>query len=101
MGGVRHVMPRTYIAFLVGSLALVGIPPFSGFFSKDPIIASALASGGYGVALGVAALLGALLTGIYTFRLLFIVFLGNRRRSSSTRATRHAERPSMARGRGR
>jgi NADH-quinone oxidoreductase subunit L len=76
MGGVRRLMPRTYIAFLAGSLALVGIPPLSGFFSKDSILASALASGGYGVVLFVAGLVGALLTGIYTFRLLFIVFLG-------------------------
>ncbi len=76
MGGVRKVMPRTYLAFLVGSLALVGIPPLSGFFSKDSILAAALASGSYGVALFVAGLLGALLTGIYTFRLFFVVFLG-------------------------
>jgi NADH-quinone oxidoreductase subunit L len=76
MGGVRRVLPRTYIAFLIGCLALVGMPPLSGFFSKDSIIASALASGGYGAVLGVAALLGTFLTGLYTFRLLFIVFLG-------------------------
>jgi NADH-quinone oxidoreductase subunit L len=76
MGGLRRTMPRTYIAFLVGSLALVGIPPLSGFFSKDSILASALASGGYGQLLFAAGLVGALLTGIYTFRLLFIVFLG-------------------------
>ncbi|HUH15196.1 MAG TPA: NADH-quinone oxidoreductase subunit L [Gaiellaceae bacterium] len=76
MGGVRHAMPRTFAAFLVGSLALVGIPPLSGFFSKDSILASALASGGYGQLLFAAGLLGALLTGLYTFRLLFIVFLG-------------------------
>jgi NADH-quinone oxidoreductase subunit L len=76
MGGVRHVMPKTFIAFLVGSLALVGIPPLSGFFSKDSILASALDSGGYGQLLYVAGLAGALLTGIYAFRLLFIVFLG-------------------------
>jgi NADH-quinone oxidoreductase subunit L len=76
MSGVRNVLPKTYVAFLVGSLALVGIPPLSGFFSKDSIIASALASGGYGMVLGVAALLGTFLTGLYTFRLLFIVFLG-------------------------
>jgi len=76
MGGLRHAMPRTYIAFLVGSLALVGIPPLSGFFSKDSILASALASGGYGQLLFAAGLAGALLTGIYTFRLLFLVFLG-------------------------
>jgi NADH-quinone oxidoreductase subunit L len=76
MGGLRGTMPRTYIAFLIGSLALVGIPPLSGFFSKDSILASALASGGYGQLLFGAGLVGALLTGIYTFRLLFIVFLG-------------------------
>mgnify|MGYP000212147305 CR=1 FL=1 len=76
MGGLRRVMPRTYAAFLVGSLALVGIPPLSGFFSKDSILASALASGGYGQVLFVAGLVGAFLTGLYTFRLLFVVFFG-------------------------
>ena len=76
MGGLRRVLPRTYVAFLVGSLALVGIPPLAGFFSKDSILASALASGGYGQLLFVGGLVGTLLTGIYTFRLLFIVFLG-------------------------
>ena len=69
-------MPKTYLAFLIGSLALVGIPPLSGFFSKDAILASALASGGYGQFLFVVGLVGALLTGLYTFRLLFLVFLG-------------------------
>jgi NADH-quinone oxidoreductase subunit L len=76
MGGVRGPMPKTYIAFLIGSLALVGIPPLSGFFSKDSILASALASGGYGQVLFVIGLIGTLLTGIYAFRLLFVVFLG-------------------------
>ena len=76
MGGLRRVLPRTYLAFLVGSLALVGMPPLSGFFSKDSILASALASGRYGQLLFVGGLTGTLLTGIYTFRLFFIVFLG-------------------------
>ena len=76
MGGLRHALPKTYLAFLIGSLALVGIPPLSGFFSKDSILASALASGGYGEILFVAGLAGALLTGLYTFRLFFVVFLG-------------------------
>ena len=76
MGGLRGSMPKTYIAFLIGSLALVGIPPLSGFFSKDSIIASSLASGGYGQVLFAACLVGALLTGLYTFRLFFIVFRG-------------------------
>ena len=62
--------------FLIGSLALVGIPPFAGFFSKDAILASALARGGYGWVLFVVGLIGALLTGLYTFRLFFLVFLG-------------------------
>ena len=45
MGGLRRLMPFTYVAFLVGALALVGVPPFSGFFSKDPILANALDAG--------------------------------------------------------
>jgi NADH-quinone oxidoreductase subunit L len=76
MGGLRGVMPRTGLAFLIGSLALVGIPPLSGFFSKDSILASALAAGTYGQILFVAGLAGTLLTGIYAFRLYFRVFLG-------------------------
>ena len=46
MGGLAALMPYTYGVFLIGALSLVGIPPFAGFFSKDPIIASALARGG-------------------------------------------------------
>jgi NADH-quinone oxidoreductase subunit L len=87
MGGLKRVLPRTYLAFLVGSLALVGIPPLSGFFSKDAILASALASGWYGQVLFVGGLLGAFLTGLYTFRLLFVVFLGE----PSELVRRHSE----------
>jgi NADH-quinone oxidoreductase subunit L len=77
MGGLRTAMPRTHAAFLVGTLALVGIPIFSGFWSKDGIISSALATGGtLGWTLYVAALAGALLTGAYAFRLYFAVFRG-------------------------
>ncbi len=76
MGGLRQLMPRVYWAFVIGSLALVGIPPFAGFFSKDPIISSAMASGAYGYVLWVVALIGAFLTGLYTFRMLFLVFWG-------------------------
>ena len=53
MGGLAQAMPYTYVAFLIGALALVGIPPLSGFCSKDAILASALADGG---ALRLAAL---------------------------------------------
>ena len=76
MGGLRQLMPRTYLAFLIGSLALVGIFPFAGFFSKDPILAAAMDSGAYGYVLWVAGLAGTFLTGLYTFRLLFLVFWG-------------------------
>jgi len=76
MGGLRSLMPLTYWAFLVGALALTGVPPFSGFFSKDSILAAALDQGWYGQVLWVAGLAGAFLTGLYTFRMLFIVFLG-------------------------
>jgi NADH-quinone oxidoreductase subunit L len=77
MGGLRRFMPATSVAFLIGSLALVGIPPLSGFWSKDAIIASALADGGVlGWTLFLAALLGTLLTGLYTFRLYYLVFHG-------------------------
>ena len=98
MGGLRGAMPKTYLAFLIGSLALVGIPPLSGFFSKDSILASALASGGYGQVLFVAGLVGTLLTGIYTFRLFFRVFLGE---PSPLVARARARRTATARGRGR
>src|SRR5262249_57418681 len=77
MGGLRRFMPQTWLMFLVGSLALVGVPPFAGFWSKDAILASALARGGsFGWILLVAGLLGAFLTGLYTFRLFFLVFYG-------------------------
>jgi NADH-quinone oxidoreductase subunit L len=77
MGGLRSAMPRTHLAFLVGALSLVGIPIFSGFWSKDGIVAAAFASDdALGAVLYAAGLIGALLTGLYTFRLYFAVFRG-------------------------
>src|SRR5437660_1864997 len=76
LAGAGRLFPVTRIAFLIGSLALIGIPPFAGFFSKDPIIASDLAHGWYGDVLFAAALTGAFLTGLYTWRLFLIVFTG-------------------------
>ncbi len=64
LAGIGKLLPFTKIVFLVGSLALVGIPPFAGFFSKDPIIAAALGHGGwYGGLIYAACLIGAFLTG--------------------------------------
>jgi NADH-quinone oxidoreductase subunit L len=76
MGGLRKLMPLTYVAFLIGGLALVGVPPFAGFFSKDAILSEALTRGSYGDVLFAAGEVGALLTGLYTFRMIFIVFGG-------------------------
>jgi NADH-quinone oxidoreductase subunit L len=78
MGGLRDALPRTYWFMLIGALALAGIFPFAGFWSKDSILASALASGSYGLVLFVAGLLGAFLTGLYTFRMIFLVWRGDR-----------------------
>ena len=76
LAGIGKLMPLTKLVFLVGSLALVGIFPFAGFFSKDPILAAALDRGWYGDVICVVGLVGAFLTGIYAFRLFFIVFTG-------------------------
>jgi NADH-quinone oxidoreductase subunit L len=76
LAGIGKLMPQTRIVFLIGSLALVGIFPFAGFFSKDSIIAAGLAHGWYGAVIWVACIVGAFLTGLYAFRLYFIVFTG-------------------------
>jgi NADH-quinone oxidoreductase subunit L len=76
MGGLRSLMPWTYRAFLVGALALAGIPPFAGFFSKDSILAAGLAQGWYGQVLWTLGMTGAFLTGLYAFRMVFVVFGG-------------------------
>ena len=71
--GLRRVMPVTYATFLVGGLALAGVPFFSGFFSKDEIIHAAF---GVHPVLGVLSLATALLTAFYTFRMIFLAFHG-------------------------
>jgi NADH-quinone oxidoreductase subunit L len=76
LAGIGKLMPFTKVVFLIGSLALVGIFPFAGFFSKDAILASALDHGWYGDLIYAAGLAGAFLTGIYAFRLFFVVFTG-------------------------
>ena len=85
MGGLRRSMPFTHWTFLIGTVALVGIPPFAGFWSKDAILASALAEGGaLGWILYIGGLLGTLLTGMYALRLYFIVFHGEAAETTHT-----------------
>jgi NADH-quinone oxidoreductase subunit L len=76
MGGLGKALPYARAVFLIGALALVGIPPLAGFFSKDSIIAATLTQGAYGYCLFAACLAGAFLTGLYTFRMYYIVFGG-------------------------
>jgi NADH-quinone oxidoreductase subunit L len=76
MGGFRRAMPFTFICFVVGGLALSGMPPFSGWLSKDDIIAFLDHRGGGFEVLGILGYVGALLTGIYTFRMIFRAFFG-------------------------
>jgi NADH-quinone oxidoreductase subunit L len=76
MKGFRRAMPFTFASFLIGGLALSGIPPFSGFFSKDEILLVTGELGGWHWALYVAGYLGAFMTAIYTFRMIFRAFFG-------------------------
>jgi NADH-quinone oxidoreductase subunit L len=76
MGGFRKAMPFTYGCFIIGGLALSGIPPFSGFFSKDEILLVTGERGGWHWALYVAGYIGAFLTAVYTWRMIFRAFHG-------------------------
>jgi NADH-quinone oxidoreductase subunit L len=76
MGGFRKALPFTFACFVIGGLALSGIPPFSGFFSKDDILLVTAERGGWHWALYVAGYVGAFLTAIYTFRMIFRAFYG-------------------------
>jgi NADH-quinone oxidoreductase subunit L len=73
MGGLKKKLPVTHITFLIGCIAIAGIPPFSGFFSKDEILAAAWATNPIYWILGV---LGAMMTAYYMFRLYATTFLG-------------------------
>ncbi len=76
MGGFRKALPFTYGCFIIGGLALSGIPPFSGFFSKDEILLVTGELGGWHWALYVLGYIGAFMTAIYTFRMIFRTFHG-------------------------
>lgn len=76
MGGLRKKMPFTYFTFLAATLAISGIPPFSGFFSKDLILSKAFEQN---MIIYILALVGALITCFYMFRLLYLVFFGEQR----------------------
>jgi NADH-quinone oxidoreductase subunit L len=76
MGGLKSKLPLTFLTFLVATLAISGIPPFAGFFSKDEILAQAFE---YNKILWIIASLTSILTAFYMFRLLFLVFYTSHR----------------------
>ena len=85
MGALKRHMPITFITFWIGSLALVGIPPFAGFFSKDMIIEAVHHSHLPGSGLAYAAVFcGVFVTAFYTFRMLFMTFYGKPRMDEHT-----------------
>ncbi|WP_174557037.1 NADH-quinone oxidoreductase subunit L [Nocardia jejuensis] len=84
-GGLRKLLPITYVTFGLGYLAILGVPPFAGFFSKDRIIEAAFAHGGFGgIVTGLAALAGAGITAFYMTRVMLFTFFGEQRWKEGT-----------------
>jgi NADH-quinone oxidoreductase subunit L len=77
MGGKRKQLPVAFWSFIIGSAALAALPFTSGFYSKDEILLAALAVEGPGLLLWIGGVIGAFFTGIYSFRLVFVVFFGD------------------------
>ena len=76
MGGFKRAMPFTFACMAIGGLSLAGVPPFAGFFSKDEILAQLITRGGWFVVLAVLGYVGAFMTAIYTWRMIFRAFYG-------------------------
>lgn len=92
MGGLRKYMPITWLTFLLGTLALVGTPFFSGFYSKEQIIEAAGASYAWGHTFAYyATLCGVFVTSLYSFRLYFLVFHGKERFNQHEEKEHHAD----------
>ena len=90
MGGLKKYMPITYWCMLIGSLALIGFPGFSGFFSKDAIIEAVHASEIPGAGFAFACvLIGVFVTALYSFRMFFLVFHGEERMDAHTKSHLH------------
>jgi NADH-quinone oxidoreductase subunit L len=91
MGGLAKRIPATWITFMVGALALSGIFPFAGFWSKDEILGKAFGDGAY--AFWAIGLLAAFITAFYTFRMVFVTFAGKKTRSDETTCAHIHESP--------
>ena len=93
MGGLAGKLPWTHRTMLAGTIAIAGIPPFAGFFSKDEILSDAFLSGHWGV--WIAGLLGSALTAFYMFRLYLLTFRGESRLTHEAEHHLHESPPSM------
>ena len=95
-GGLRTLLPVTFVTFGLGYLAIIGVPPFAGFFSKDAIIETAVNAGGVkAVLLGGAALLGAAITAFYMTRVMLLTFFGRPRWKENDPAVHPHESPAV------
>ena len=92
MGGLKKKMPVTFITFLIGTIAIAGIPPFAGFFSKDQMLAEIFE---HNKILFVLALLVSLMTAFYMFRLFFLTFVGEFRGNDIVKNHVHESPKSM------
>ena len=92
MGGLKKKMPVTFITFLIGTIAIAGIPPFAGFFSKDQMLAEIFE---HSKILFVLALLVSLMTAFYMFRLFFLTFVGEFRGNDIVKNHVHESPKSM------
>lgn len=93
MGGLKKALPITYWTFLIGTVAIAGIFPFAGFFSKDEILANVFASDK--VLFWIIALVGSLLTAFYMFRLFYLTFYGEFRGTAEQKHHLHESPKSM------
>ncbi len=92
MGGLKGKLPVTFITMLIGTLAISGIPPFAGFFSKDEILAHAFA---HSTTMYVIGVITAMFTSFYMFRMLYLTFYGKFRGTSEQEHHLHESPPSM------
>ena len=93
MGGLKKYMPVTFATMTIACLAISGLPPFAGFFSKDEILYEEFASGN--VVLWIVAMITAFMTAFYMFRLLFLTFFGEERMTHEAKHHLHESPPSM------
>ncbi|MEM7179623.1 MAG: NADH-quinone oxidoreductase subunit L [Spirochaetota bacterium] len=95
MGSLKTYMKITWLTFMIGTLAISGIPPFSGFFSKDLILEKAFLHPGTGKVIWFIGLAGAMCTAFYMFRLVFLTFYGDERIDSHMKKHLHESPLSM------